>query len=223
MHVSQLAESMRTGLWSRRISDFVGLAIVTGVLMEFCSEILGVRDNLSIVALTLAGVSHPLLRLLQDRRSEREASPRRGAEITAFVAVAPWILLGWLNAVYPSWSVWQSVTLPAAMRYTGCLLAFGVILARPLLERDSAESDAVSWVPPVTFESLLLFVSLLLVSGSVVAAGLTLYWLGAAGIQRLVASLGPVEGLGFARPNKSPQAGREVALVRNFLALAREP
>jgi hypothetical protein len=197
MHVLQLAEPTRTGLWNRRITDFVGLAIVTGVLMEFCSDILGVKDNLSIVALTLAGVSHPMLRLLQDRRSERGPAARRGTEITAIFAVAPWVLLGWLNTVYPSWSVWQSVAVPAAIRYTGCFLAFGVILARPLLERDSVDSDVASWVPPITLQSLLLIVSLLLVSGSVVAAGLTLYWLGAAGMQRLVAPLRTVEGLQF--------------------------
>jgi len=216
MHFSTLAGQTRTGLWNRRISDFVGLAIVTGVLMEFCSEILGVRDNVAIVVLTLAGVSHPLLRLLQDHRSERGPVPTRGTEITAFVAVAPWVLLGWLNAAYPSWSVWQPVAVPAAMRYTGCLLAFSVILARPVLERDPVDSDAALWVPPVTLQSLLLFISLLLVSGSVIAVGLTLYWLGAVGIQQLVGPLRAVEGLGFHGLDKSPRARREVALARTF-------
>jgi hypothetical protein len=195
MHVSPLAEPTRTELWNRRIADFVGLAIVTCALMEFCSEILGVRDSLSIVVLTLACASDPVLRLVQDRRSDREPSARRGTEVTAIVATAPWIVLGWLRAVHPSWSVWQSVAVPAAMHYTGCLLAFGVILARPLLERDPADPDAVLYVPPVTLQSQLLIASLLLVSCSVVAVGLTLYWFAATGIQRLVAPLGTVQGL----------------------------
>jgi hypothetical protein len=195
MHVSQLAQATRNGMWNRRITDFAGLAIVTGVLMEFCTDVLGVHDNLSRVALTLAGVSHPVLRLLQDRRSDREPAAWRGNEITAIFAVAPWILLGWLHDAYPAWSVWQSAAVPVAVRYTGCLLAFGVILLRPLLERDAAGSDAVFWVPPVTLQSLLLIVSLLLVSCSMVAVGLTLYWLAAAGIQRLATPLRAAEAL----------------------------
>jgi hypothetical protein len=190
MNPSYLVERTRTGLWNHRISDFVAVALVTCALMEFCSEILGVRDSPSIVVLALACASHPLLRLLEARRSGGAYRARRGAEVAALIAAAPWIVLSWLRTANPSWWVWQPVPVPAAMRYTGIALACGVVLLRPLFERDSAE-DAL-YIPPITLQSQLLMISLLLVSGSVIAASLTFYWLAARAIQHLVAPSGNI-------------------------------
>jgi hypothetical protein len=194
MNVPNAAELPRTGLWSRRISDFVALALVACALIEFCSQILGIRDSLSIVVLTLGCASHPLLRLLETRRFEHEPGTTRGAEIAAVVAAAPWIILGWLHGVHPTWVAWQSVPVPALFRYTGCAIAFGVVLARPIVRRDRAEIDDAMYVPPITVQSQLLMISLLLVSFSAIAAGLILYWLAAAGVQRLVSRSNAIDG-----------------------------
>ena len=104
-------------------------------------------------------------------------------------AAAPWIVLGWLHAAYPTWSVWQPVGVTTTVRYAGCLLAFGVVLTRPLLEREPGDTYHTFYVPPATIQSVVLMISLLLVSGSVIAAGLTLYWLAATGIQRLITTV----------------------------------
>jgi hypothetical protein len=176
----------RTVPCERRITDFIALAIVTCAFMEFCSEILAIRDTVSIVALTLACVSHPILQLLKDRRCEDEPSPARATALTAIIATAPWIVLGWLRAVHPAWAAWQSPAVPVVVRYMGCVLACGIVVTRPLLDRAPVDpDDAELFVPRLTLQSQAVMISVLLVSGSLAAAGLTVYWLAAAGIQRL--------------------------------------
>lgn len=199
------------GRWNRRITDFIALGIVTCALMEFCSEILGIRDSLSILLLALACASQPVLRLVEARRSDDEPQARQGTAVTAMAAAAPWILLGWLHSAYPTWSAWQPAGVPLAVRYAGCLLAFGVILARPLLEREAGDSDHALYVPPATIQSVVLMISLLMVSGSVIAAGLTVYWLAATAAQRLLTSAVVVD--------KSLPRATDVALERTFVAV----
>jgi hypothetical protein len=188
MDVSSLrgGAAVRPGAWDRRINDFIALAIVACVLMEFCSEILGIRDNVAIVVLCLACVSDPLMWLLQDRRREHDLPARRGTEVSAMIASAPWLVLGWLHAAHPLWPVWQSVAVPTVVRYAGLAIALGVVLVRPLVARIPLDSDGEAYVPRLTLESQLLMISVLLVSCSAIAACLTLYWLAAAGIQQLV-------------------------------------
>jgi hypothetical protein len=172
--------------WQRRITDFIALGIVTGALMEFCSEILGIRDTSSIVVLTLACVSQPILELLRDRRREHQPAPSRASAATALIAAAPWIVLGWFRVTHPHSVAWQTADVPAGLRVVGCVLACGVIVMRPMLRGTAVDPDDRNvFVPQLTVESQIVMISTLLVSGSVVAAGLTIYWLAAAGLQRL--------------------------------------
>lgn len=173
--------------WSRRIADFIALAIGACALMEFCSAVLGIQDNLCIVVLALACASDPVLRLLEARRHDGEPRARRGTEVTAIIAAAPWIVIGWLHNAYPLSFVWQAVPVPPALRYAGCALAFGVVLVRPVMEHQSLTRDEELYVPAITLPSQLLMVSFLLVSFSVTTAALTLYWLFAAAAQRAMA------------------------------------
>lgn len=176
--------------WNRRIAEFAGLAIAASVLMQFCWTILGISDNVCVVMLAVACISDPVLRLLEARRSGCDVRATRGTVTTAVVACAPAIVLGWLHEFYPSAPAWHSAAVPSAVRYTGCLLAFAVIVLRPALERTAGASDDVELhVPPITVSSQLLIVGLLLVSFSATTVGLTLYWLTALGAQRLAPSL----------------------------------
>ena len=177
----------RTVHCERRISDVIALFLVTFTFIEFCSEVLAIRDTLSIVVLTLACMSHPILRLLKGRRREDDSSLARATSVTAaIIAAAPWIVIGWLHAVHPAWEAWQSPAVPASVRYIGCVLACGIVVMRPLLDRAPVDSDDVElFVPRLTLQSQAVMLSVLLVSGSAAAAGLALYWLAAAGIQRL--------------------------------------
>lgn len=190
------AEPRRLELWKRRLTDFTALAIVTCALMEFCADVLRIDDRVCVVVLAVACASDPVLQLLRSRRSATECVARRGTHVTAIVAAAPWILLGWLNAAFPSALAWGPPAIPAVMRYTGCALAIVVVLVRPIMERPDADRDDDVYVPSLTLPSQLLMVSLLLVSFSLTTAGLTLYWLAAAGIQRSVASASAVGALG---------------------------
>jgi hypothetical protein len=175
------------GTWSHRIADFIALAIGACALMEFCSAVLGIQDNLCVIVLALACASDPVLRLLEARRHDGDPQARRGTEVTAIVAAAPWIVIGWLHNAYPFWFVWQAVPVPLALRYAGCALAFGVVLVRPLMEHQTSTRDEELYVPAITLPSQLLMVSFLLVSFSVTTAALTIYWLAAAGAQRAIA------------------------------------
>jgi hypothetical protein len=188
MEIVRIADSKPTGVWSQRITDVLALALVAWTLMEFCRTTLGISDNVCIVVLALACVSDPLIQLVGARRRERAPRALRGTYVTAAVAAAPWIVLGRLHDAYPSSMLWQSPSLPAAIRYTGCALAFAVVLLRPLVQKDVPNGDRQLYVPAITLPSQLLMISVLLVSFSITTAALTLYWLSAAGIQQLMAA-----------------------------------
>ena len=138
--------------------------------------------------LALACASQPVLRLVEARRSDDEPRAQQGTGLTAITAAAPWILSAWFTRRTRRGRSGNRLVSLSAVRYAGCLLAFGVVLTRPLLEREAGDSDHALYVPPATIQSVVLMISLLLV-GSVIAACLTLYWLAATGIQRLITTL----------------------------------
>jgi hypothetical protein len=84
---------------------------------------------------------------------------------------------------------------PAPMRYVGCAVAVIVIVVRPVLQRGD-DAGGESLVPRGTWESQLLVASVLLVSGSAVAALLAVYWLAVSGVQRLPQLLHAVDAAG---------------------------
>jgi hypothetical protein len=184
VETARVAVPAQNGIWGQRITSFLALVLVTWALMEFCWTTLGIADNVCVVVLALACVSDPLLQLIGARRCERAPRARRGTYLTAVAAAAPWVVLGWLHELYPSSMIFQSPAVPSAVRYTGCALAFGVILLRPFVQRDSQGTDEL-YVPAMNVPSQLLMVSLLFVSFSITTAALTLYWLAGAAVQRL--------------------------------------
>jgi hypothetical protein len=63
--------------------------------------------------------------------------------------------------------------------------------------------EPVALVPRLTTDAMVLILSVLLVSGSVVAAGLTLYWLAIAGVQRRLAAVDAPAGFDLAEVSRT--------------------
>ena len=169
------------GPTSRHIGEFVALVALMYYVMELCTQMLGVRDPVSVVAIVVACVSHPARRLLEGNPSRAAKNDDR-CGVAAILAIAPWIILGGLHELYPDWAIWKPVDMPAASRYLGTALAIALVLARPAFGRDSASGARV---PALDLQTGLMMISLLLVSWSSVVAGLTVCWLAALAVQRL--------------------------------------
>ena len=184
MKLSEAVTPARTGIPNRRLGDVVVLALVTGGLIEFCVDVLGVRDNLSLVVLAIACASQAVQSPLDAHRSDDARGARRAIQIRGLVAIAPWIVLTMLQSMHPLWWIWQPAAVPPAWRVAGCALALGLVLARPFLGRDDGGGDAGSGGSPAAVPSQLLMLSVLLVSRSLLVAGLIAYWFAAAALQR---------------------------------------
>ena len=169
------------GPTSRHIGEFVALVVLMYYVMELCTQMLGVRDPVSVVAIVVACVSHPARRLLEGSPS-RAANKADRCGVSAILATAPWIIAGGLHELYPDWAVWKPVDIPAASRYLGTALAIALVLARPAFGRDAESGPRV---PALDLQTALMMISLLLVSWSSVVAALTVCWLAALAVQRL--------------------------------------
>jgi hypothetical protein len=166
---------------SRYVGEVVALVVLMYCVMALCTEMLGVRDPVSVVAIVVACVSHPARRLLEGDRPR--PAEKQDCGVAAILAMAPWMVVGCLHELYPDWAVWQPVDIPAASRYLGTAAAIGLVLARPALGRGSASGATV---PKLDMQNALMMISLLLMSWSGVVAGLTMCWLAALAVQRLM-------------------------------------
>jgi hypothetical protein len=169
---------------SRCIGEFVALVVLMYGVLELCTEVFGVHDNVSLVAIVLACVSNPAGHLLE---ANRLSSPivRNRSGIAMMTAVAPWVVIAILRQLFPDWAGWRPVDVPALSRYVGTATAIGLVAARPMVGGESAA--AIARVPTLTIQNELLMISILLLSWSPVVAGITVYWLAALVIQRPVA------------------------------------
>src|SRR5262250_293482 len=88
------------GPTSRHIGEFVALVVLMYYVMELCTQMLGVRDPVSVVAIVVACVSHPARRLLEGNPSGAAKNSER-CGVSAVLAIAPWIVVGCLHELYP--------------------------------------------------------------------------------------------------------------------------
>jgi hypothetical protein len=151
-----------------------------------------VADNkASVVILTIAWMSAAITRLGELRRGERPALQlhRMNLRTTAMLVVGtgPWIMVGFLQRVYPSLTIWKPFEVPPSLRAFGISLAMAVI-AEPFLQRarryqsatpadrlDGSTRDEYRFSEAVAIRSG----AILLLSGSPVFALLCALWLGA--------------------------------------------
>lgn len=160
-----------------RMTDLVTLFVIWCEILLVCYSVLGIREWVSLVTLSVGWLSQAAERLVRVRRTDR-ANLDAGRNTVAIVVAGstPWLIFAAAQQANPAAAIWQPAAIPAAVRLVGAMLAVAVIFMTPFARKAVSESGEGP-VPRVKPEALLLMGAMLLMSSTPVAVLLCLYWL----------------------------------------------
>ena len=158
------------------VSDGIVLALATALALPAFANAFGFHGVPVSVLFAIIWLSVGADRLVSFRAGRYQpykldwTRPGSTGSLVFLAGLASILLVG-CREWYPSWPLWTTVTLPLGCRIAGAILGLGLTLIRVKSHRRESEPDlVVPWTLVYsTAEPTLLSVSLLLMTGSVVA------------------------------------------------------